>query len=485
VSDSPPTILYVDDDEHLCRLFTLLLKQEGFQVRTAATGREALRLVAEQPSLVLLDVQLPDLSGFEVCRRIKTDPATASIPVLHLSAVHTDSEDRAAGLEGGADGYLIKPAAPREVLAHVRAMLRVRQAEEALRQERDFAHNVIHAAQVIVLVLDAAARVVRANRFLADVSGRTPAEVQGQDAFATFFAPHDQPHLRELFRKALAGAPQGSHLCPVQTWEGPARAIDWRAQSLKDDRDAVSGVLFIGHDVTDLRQAQERALQAERLAAVGAMVTVLAHESRNALQGSQACLEMLRWELHGRRAALDLLGRLQQEQDRLHHLHEDLRDYVAPLRLRRDVCDLAGVWRKAWASLASVPGHRQALLREDTGGLDLRCSADAFRLEQVFRNLLDNSLAACPAPAHIDIRCSEATLAGGPVLRVAVRDNGPGLGAEQRQKLFDAFYTTKMNGTGLGLAISKRIVEAHGGQIAVGGTGPGTEILVTLPRRKP
>jgi PAS domain S-box-containing protein len=481
----PPTILYVDDDESLRHLFTLLLEREGFRVWTAATGREALRKAAEHPSLVLLDVQLPDVSGFEICRRIKADPATATIPVLHLSAVHTDSEDRATGLEGGADGYLIKPSAPREVIAHVRALLRARQAEEALRQERDFAHNVIQAAQVIVLVLDGAARIVRFGRFLADLSGRRAEEVRGQDGFATFFAPHDQPHLRELFRKALVGAPQGSHLCPVQGREGRARVIDWRAQPLKGDRDGVVGVLFIGHDVTDLRQAQERALHAERLAAVGAMVTVLAHESRNALQGSQACLELLRWELRGRRGALDLLERLQQQQDRLHRLHEDLRDYVAPLRLCSDVCDLAGVWRKAWASLAAAPGHGQAMLREDDAGLDLRCTADAFRLEQVFRNLLDNSLAACLVPAHIDICCSEAALAGGPALCVAVRDNGPGLGAEQRQKLFDAFYTTKMNGTGLGLAISKRIIEAHGGRIAVGGAGPGAEIVVTLPRRKP
>src|SRR5258708_15782544 len=124
------TILYVDDDELNRYAFSGIFREAGFVVREAATGREALRLASEKPDLVVLDVNLPDINGFEVCRRLKADPATASTPVLHVSAVYVNSGDRSQGLESGADGYLVKPVEAPEVLAPVRALLRVRQAQE-------------------------------------------------------------------------------------------------------------------------------------------------------------------------------------------------------------------------------------------------------------------------------------------------------------------------------------------------------------------
>ena len=99
------------------------------------------------------------------------------------------------------------------------------------------------------------------------------------------------------------------------------------------------------------------------------------------------------------------------------------------------------------------------------------------------RTLAGQYWAACRDPVEITIGCAPAEIDGHPALRVAVRDDGPGLGAEQRQRLFEPFFTTKTKGTGLGMAIAKRIVEAHGGRIAVGeGAGPGAEIILTLPR---
>src|SRR5947209_20513324 len=95
-----PAILYVDDDEVNRQVFTWILREAGFQTREATTGSDALRLAAEQPDLIILDVNLPDINGFEVCRRIKSHPATAAIPVLHMSGVFVRSEDKAQGLEG-------------------------------------------------------------------------------------------------------------------------------------------------------------------------------------------------------------------------------------------------------------------------------------------------------------------------------------------------------------------------------------------------
>src|SRR3954454_13599413 len=105
-----PPVLVVDDSLSQRIHLAHTLHEAGFEVREAATGAEALRLAAEhRPHLVVLDVVLPDIQGYEVCRRLKADPATAACLVLMLSGVATRSGDRVLGLGSGADGYLVKP----------------------------------------------------------------------------------------------------------------------------------------------------------------------------------------------------------------------------------------------------------------------------------------------------------------------------------------------------------------------------------------
>jgi signal transduction histidine kinase len=139
------------------------------------------------------------------------------------------------------------------------------------------------------------------------------------------------------------------------------------------------------------------------------------------------------------------------------------------------------VWREAWELLAVPRCSRQAELREDLRAADLAIEADRFRLVQVFRNLLENALAACTDPSRIEISCVAAYVAGQQGFEVRVRDNGAGIQEEQRGRIFEPFFTTKPTGTGLGLAIAQRIVEAHGGSIRVGQPAHGAEIIVELP----
>ncbi len=243
--------------------------------------------------------------------------------------------------------------------------------------------------------------------------------------------------------------------------------------------------LFTGvvRDVSEQKHAEERALRAERLAAIGQTVTGLAHESRNAFQRSQACLEMLAIELEGRQSELELVERVQRALDHLHHLYEEVRDYAAPINLDRQPCDICHIWRDAWTHLEVTRRDKTIKLSEEVGAVDVTCDADWFAMGQVFRNILENATAVCADPGKIVVRCRETSLNDQPALCVMVRDNGPGFEPVAKEKVFDAFFTTKAKGTGLGMAIAQRIVEAHGGLIAVGDGGPGAEIEVTLPRK--
>ena len=132
LTEDLPIILNVDDREAMRYARTRVLKETGYQVLEAMTGRDALRMVAlHHPQLVILDVCRPDMTGFAVCRRIKEDPASAHVLVLHVSAVHHDVADRVKGLELGADGFLLEPIEAVELLAHTTALLRLaaREAE--------------------------------------------------------------------------------------------------------------------------------------------------------------------------------------------------------------------------------------------------------------------------------------------------------------------------------------------------------------------
>jgi signal transduction histidine kinase len=132
---TPTKILNVDDQQISRYIRTQTLKAAGYQVIEAATGAEALRFVeAERPEVVLLDMNLPDIHGTEICRRIRTQTATPSIIVVHVSATQTTIQDRASGLDGGADGYLVEPVEPELLLATVRSFLRMRTAEIRLEQ---------------------------------------------------------------------------------------------------------------------------------------------------------------------------------------------------------------------------------------------------------------------------------------------------------------------------------------------------------------
>ena len=238
----------------------------------------------------------------------------------------------------------------------------------------------------------------------------------------------------------------------------------------------------VSTDITPLKEAQHRALQAERLAAIGQMAAGLAHEGRNALQRSQACLEMLARHIRDQPEALDLVAGIQEAQDDLHRLYEEVRGYAAPIVLKRRSCRIGDLLREAWVHLKPSRSERDAVLR-DQGHPDLACRGDAFRLIQVFRNILDNSLAAAHDPVRIDVEWFKAELGGQPAVTIVIRDNGPGLTPEQRCKLFEPFYTTKSQGTGLGLAIAKRVIDAHEGVITAGpDSDHGATILITLPR---
>jgi PAS domain S-box-containing protein len=475
-------LLLIDDDPDTRANLRDILELDGHNVDVAGTGVEALRREDwSRYVAILLDRRLPDTTADELLPELKLRAPDAAVIVI---TGYADLQGVVSAFRQGVNDYVLKPInadAIRMTLNRVADQRRMTLAKE--RSEAAF-RQLVEAADAMIVILRVDRRTAYLSPYAERLTGYSNAEVVGRD-FVTLFYPDCDSAATTFFELDAGRSDQSGHEATMVTRDGVRRMIVWNSRRL-DDYDGEAAVLAVGHDITSLKLAQERALQAERLAAIGQMVTGLAHESRNALQRSQACLEMLALKVADRAEAIDLIKRLQQAQDDIHHLYEDVRDYAAPIRLHLRLTDLSSTWRDAWLNLEQNREGRIATLSEELGGLDLHCQIDPFRIKQVFQNILDNSISASSESVCITIRAEEVELEGRPAVCIRVRDDGPGLDSEQRERLFDAFFTTKTRGTGLGMAIVKRIVEAHGGRISLGEAGnPGTELLVTLPRNQP
>ncbi len=211
-------VLVVDDDDAMRYAVARALRSGGHEVIEASTGEGALEGVQQHPDLVVLDLKLPDIDGREVCRRIKADPDSSSVPVLHLTSIFRKPEDRASALEDGADGFLTHPVEPIELLATVKAMLRLAKAEK---QARNSASDVIRLnADLEKKVRDRTAKLEEAVRemeaFSYSVSHDLRAPLRAIDGFSSMLERHDGAVLsvegRRLLGTIRANTVKMSHL---------------------------------------------------------------------------------------------------------------------------------------------------------------------------------------------------------------------------------------------------------------------------------
>ncbi len=358
-----------------------------------------------------------------------------------------------------------------------------KQATEDLRQQEARLRAVLDTAVDGIITINERGIIQSVNSATERIFGYTADEMNGNNISMLMPSPYREEHDGYLANYCRTGEKKiigiGRQV-EAQRKDGTTFPCDLAVSEVPPpDKRLFTGIL---RDITEQKGTEERALQAERLAAIGQTVTGLAHESRNAFQRSQACLEMLALELEDRPDELELVDRTQRALDHLHKLYEEVRDYAAPIKLDQQSCDLAHLWRDAWSHLEVNRKEKTVKLRECGTEIDLSCNADWFAMGQVFRNILENAITACREPGVVEVCWRECDIDGKPALEVAIHDNGPGIAPANRDQVFNAFFTTKTKGTGLGMAIAQRIVEAHGGLLTLGHPASGAEFVVTLPR---
>ncbi|WP_145092490.1 sensor histidine kinase [Rosistilla carotiformis] len=248
-----------------------------------------------------------------------------------------------------------------------------------------------------------------------------------------------------------------------------------KASGLESDENAPMHPLM--QSATDATQC---VAQRERLASIGLAVASVAHETRNALQRIQVHLDLLRLNEGNAAQRTNDLQSIEEANRCLWTLFGELQDFSAPLRLHCVSTSLRQIIQHAWDSLRSLPAWSQTELLLEVP--DRVLFIDPVRIEQVFRNLMENAIDAGQENASLHITATDIQFDDRDAIQVTVRDCGSGLRPEDREKVFEAFYTTKSRGTGLGLPICRRIVEAHGGRIFIDpSVSDGTAFQIVLP----
>jgi PAS domain S-box-containing protein len=510
MSDRPViNVLVVDDTLANRWVLTRVLEEGGYRVTEGETAADAVRLAAEHPDLIVLDVRLPDGSGFEIARGLKTDPLTADIPVLLISASFTSPNERARGLDAGADGYLTHPVEPPVLLATIRALLRGRAAERAMRESEARFRAMADSAPVMIWLSGVDGNAEWFGRSWLEFTGRTLEEQVG-DQWMSVIHPEDVDRALATFRTHSDTRESFRVELRVRRHDGAYRWVLSTGVPRIDDVGRFAGYIGSCLDITDRKEGEierERLLLRERTARAEAdaarvaaehandvkaqFLAAMSHELRTPLNAIGGYVDLLELGIRGpvtdsqredldriRRNQRHLLGLINNVLNfaKIEAGHVEYHMTETPLH---DI--LSGMY-----SLVAPQVHARGLEYEYREcGRSVIVRADVEKVQQILLNLLSNAIKFTEPGGHVRLECACTDITAS----VRVVDTGLGIPSTKLDAIFEPFvqvdqaFTREGQGTGLGLSISRDLARAMGGDITVESVlGEGAVFTLSLPR---
>jgi PAS domain S-box-containing protein len=520
---SPVNVLLVDDRADKRLALESILAEAGVRVMTAASGHEALRaLLRHEFAVILLDVNMPQLDGFETASLIRGRPSTEKTPIIFMTAVSELEAGMARGYALGAVDYIQLPVQPEVLRAKVavfvelyrrREQVREQAERRRLREEREHAQRLAEAADRLDFE-------TRRNRFftlapdllaIADLEGRLlqlnsswqrtlgfSHDEQRARSVADFLHAEDRPAFVDQLRQLAQGAPAARFENRHRHADGSYRWLSWTAAAFREE-----GLVYLfARDITLSKLAEEARLelvreQEARKAAErdnelkDQFLATLSHELRSPLTPILGWATMLRNEQVAPGEVAHALEVIERNARLQAQLIDDLLDVSrivsGKFHMQQTPVDLRSVVEKGLDAVRPAADRRQIHLAVDLGPGPVSVLADPERLQQVVWNLAANAVKFSSQAGTVHVRVE----ADGDTARLSVRDEGVGISPDFLPHAFEHFKqasegsTRTHGGLGLGLAIVSHIVNAHGGSVAAesGGLGKGATFTVVLPAR--
>ncbi|SES78527.1 PAS fold-containing protein [Methanococcoides vulcani] len=489
--NSVPKILVVDDEPLNVELMEVYLSGD-YEVIPAYGGAEGLEKVrTEDLDLVLLDVMMPGISGFDVCRTLKEDPLYQFIPVVMVTAL-SGKDDKIKSIEAGADDFLSKPVDRLELETRVKSLIKIRQLHTSLLAQRDQAQNYLDVAGVILLVLDKDQNVTLINRKGCEVLGRSEEGILGKNWFDSFLQPEKAEYPKKVFSRLLEGGIDELEYFenPILTADGEERLISWHNSILTDKKGNVTGVLSSGEDITE-RTKTEAALKdyAKQLEHSNELkdlfIDIIRHDLMNPAGAVKGFTDLLLKRGKLEDGDLRMLQAIKRTNTKLITMIESAATFakiesVSEVKLKR--MDLGGILNNVAQTLGpQLKGNRIKLNMSIEGPYPALVDP---MIEQVFVNLLSNAIKYSPQNTCVSVEMEDL----GREWRVKVIDQGFGILDEDKELVFERFKRMdkgNIKGTGLGLAIVRRIVDLHEGKVGVADNPNGNGSIFWVTLKKP
>ena len=492
IDRSQHELLIVDDDPASRYATVRLLRSAGFRTREAATGKEGLDAADATISAIVLDVHLPDIDGFELCRILHSRPATARLPVLHLTAAFVTDDDKVRGLDSGADAYLTRPVEPAVLVATVQALVRTRVAEEAMRHSEAKFRAIYAQAPGGICLLNRNGEFIDLNPAMLKFLRRDASAIVGHRV--SEFVPKEWVQRVDAYTRHTGAG--GTHEFPMIDARGELLHLEWAISPHIDPEVNMAVVTDVSARML-LEQQRQQLLDRERVARSAAermsrmkddLIAVLSHELRTPLNAIMSWTHVLKLrggsdETIRGLAAIERNGNIQARM--ISDILDMSRFNLGKMRLSLETVDPAEAVTSAINAMrpsTDAEGH-QFVLDFEPPYRPIR--VDSSRLQQILWNLLSNAIKFSQPASEIRVALREE--AGG--LRISVTDQGRGIDPEFLPYLFDRFTQSdaasnrEHGGLGLGLSIVKQLVEAHGGTVTArsGGVGRGSVFEIWLP----
>jgi PAS domain S-box-containing protein len=510
-------ILIVDDNKAHIELLLNVLENAGFTVLMANNGERAVEIAEYAlPNVILLDVLMPKMDGFETCRRLKINALTQDIPVIFLTAA-AKKGDKVKGLSVGAVDYITIPIESEEVLARVNIHLRLRNLTKSLKEQNEHLEKEISKRKRLEQERKQAEQKIREQAALLDITtdailvrdldhqiqfwnkgaeylyGWKTNEAIGKNANELLYRQETLSQLQDIQTSLSEHGSWQGELSQVHK-DGKEIIVASRWALMQDDQGEPKSIVTVNTDITEKKQLEAQFLQAQRMESLGTLASGIAHDLNNALTPMMMTVQLLETQLfdkQGKQWLSILENNVRRAADLVKQVLWFSRGHevnFTTLQVRHLILEVEQIVRQTF------PKAIDLCVDIPTANL-WTISGDATQLHQALMNLCINARDAMPEGGVLRIFAKNMWIDTqqvrknfdakvGPYVAITVSDNGTGISKEIIDRIFEPFFTTKElgQGTGLGLSTVMGIVKSHGGFVnVVSEMRKGTEFQVCLP----